>query len=114
MSARPSFQLLIGVAIGIVASLSIAVGPTAAFVGLVILVAVGFVQPRYWFLAGGLLGIGGIWFVLTLSSALACQASADLCSRANYFPLTALSFALVVLGIALALVTVAKHRQRLS
>lgn len=114
MFARPINQLLGGVAIGIVASLSIAIGSFAAFAGLVLLVVVGLVLPQFWFLAGGLLGIGGIWFVLTFSSVVACQATANLCGGANVFSLAALSFALVVLSVALALVTIAKYRQRLS
>ena len=60
------------------------------------------VQPRYAFLSGGLVGIGGLWLVGTLNT-LPCQGSAAACG--NPFPFIAISGGLVTAGLIAGIAT---------
>ena len=111
MTSRPIYQLLIGLLIGVASSLSISLGLVASVAAIVLLTAIGFTLQRFWFLAGALTGLGGSWFVLTLSSVNACLATEDFCGQATFVPFTAVSLALVGIGILLAALTIARGRQ---
>lgn len=103
---------LFGFALGAVLAL---VSVEISLIGMVLAVAavivVGIVMPpRYAFLSGGLVGIGGLWLVGTLSS-LPCEGSAAACG--NPYPMIGLTATLVLVGLIAGLVT-ARERFRLA
>ena len=60
------------------------------------------VRPRYSFLSGGLIGVGGIWLAGT-ASFLVCQGSVAACG--NPYPMAAIASALIIAGLVAGIVT---------
>lgn len=101
---------LLGAALGVLLAL---VSLEISLIGMVLAVAAVIflgltVPPRYAFLSGGLIGIGGLWFGLTASH-LPCQGSADACG--NPYPFIAIAGALIVVGLIAGIATA---RQRIG
>ena len=102
---------LLGLALGAVLTLvttqisliaMVAAVVTAVFLGLI-------VPPRYAFMSGGLIAVGGIWLAGTVPN-LNCQLGAATCG--NPYPLIALASIFIIGGVIAGLVTARTARQK--
>lgn len=103
---------LLGVVVGLgLAFVSVEISLIGMVLAVVALVGFGLaVRPRYAFLSGALIGIGGLWVGATVST-LPCEQSAAACG--NPYPLIAIAGALVVIGVIAGVMTargrIARH-----
>lgn len=109
---RRSAQFAVGLLLGFAASFSIGLSLIGALAAVVAVVVVGLLMPRFATLAGGLLGVGGIWLVLGLNSLRICAGTEDFCGNANHVPFLAVSACLVLAGAVLAGWTVVSPTRR--
>jgi hypothetical protein len=98
-------RFFLGVILGMIAGLSVSLGILFVVAALALIVALGLSAPRYAFLAGGLIGLGGEWLVLSLNSALSCSRTEDFCGQANFVPLTVAAIAILGAGLTFGALT---------
>ena len=103
---------LFGFALGVVlAFVSVEISLIVMGLAVAAVIVIGMaLPPRYAFLSGGLVGIGGLWLVGTLSS-LPCEGSAAACG--DPYPMIGVTATLVLVGLVAGLVT-ARERFRLA
>lgn len=92
-------QFLIGLLTGMVSGVvGIVIGLLGVLLALVVTIAVGIGDRTLGRIAGGLIGVGVIWLLLTGQTIQACSATDDFCGHANVVPLLGFSSAIVAVG----------------
>ena len=94
------FGLVLGVVLTAVATEISLIAMIAAVVVIIFLGLI--VPPRYAFLSGGFIGIGGLWLAAIVPT-LNCQLGTAACG--NPYPLTGLASVLVIFGVIAGLAT---------
>jgi hypothetical protein len=93
-------RFVLGVATGLLAGLLISLSPVLAVVGVVAALILAFVgiarradPPRSMFVAGLLVGAGGLLLVGAINTIASCSTTDDFCGNANVWPLSLLAIA---------------------
>lgn len=103
----------LGLLLGIIASFAISLNLILAVVAVVVVILIGLRMPRFATLAGGLIGVGGTWFVLTLTTTMrVCAETPQEYCEGGYVPFLAIAAGLVLAGAAFAAWTVVVGARR--
>jgi hypothetical protein len=110
--SSPNGVIALGVAAGVgLGAVGLGTGVLGTAVTVAVVLAFGFLRPRFAMLAGGLLGMGVTWLLLFGNLALLCRQAAESCGQADVGPWLAGGLTFVVVGAVLLVRTLTNARR---